>query len=384
MHKKKIVSYWSPFISKVATIKAVYNSAISLNRYSNGEFESIIIDVFGEWKNNNKVNSNKIKIHSLNYIKFLFKFSSEGFIKSRIKYIIIFMYSFLALKKYLIKFRPDYLVVHLVTSLPLFLNLLFNFDTKLILRISGKPKMNLIRYFFWKIALKKVYKISFPTSETLEYFKSLNFSCTEKFVLMNDPIIQINEINKKKREQINDLEIKDKNYFLAIGRLTKQKNFLFLIKCFSKLILDDPSLKLVIIGEGEDEIKMRNLIKQNKAQKNIFLLGHQKNVFKYLKNCKAFILSSLWEDPGFVIVEAISCNALIISSDCSSGPKEIIGNKNGFLFKNNSKSDFFKKFNLIINLSEAEKKDYKINAKKQLKNFSIFNHYKKLYKLLNE
>ena len=129
---------------------------------------------------------------------------------------------------------------------------------------------------------------------------------------------------------------------------------------------------------------MRNLIKQNKAQKNIFLLGHQKNVFKYLKNCNAFILSSLWEDPGFVIVEAISCNALIISSDCSSGPKEIIGNKNGFLFKNNSKSDFIKKFNVIINLSEAKKKDYKINAKKQLKNFSIFNHYKKLNKLLNE
>jgi hypothetical protein len=63
--------------------------------------------------------------------------------------------------------------VQLVTSLPLFLNLIYNFDTKIILRISGKPQINLIRYLFWKIALKKIYKITFPTLESLEYFKRL-------------------------------------------------------------------------------------------------------------------------------------------------------------------------------------------------------------------
>lgn len=384
MYKKKTVCYWSPFINNVATIKAVYNSALSINKYSNGELESIILDVFGEWKNNDNLNSNKLKIKSLNYIKFLFGFSSEGFIKSRIKYIIIFIYSFFSLKKYLNKFKPDYLVVHLITSLPLFLNLLFNFDTKLILRISGKPQMNLLRYLFWKIALKKVYKITFPTLETLEYFKSLNFSCTDKFSLLYDPIIKIKDINKKKREPINNLVIKNCQYFLAIGRLTKQKNFLFLVKCFNKLLLNNPSLKLVIIGEGEEESKIQNFINDNKLQNNVHLLGFKKNVFKYFKNCKAFILSSLWEDPGFVIVEAITCETLVLSSDCPSGPNEIIGNKNGILFKNNSESDFIKKFNLLINLNEGEKKYYKINAKKKSKSFSIFNHYKNLYKLLNE
>jgi glycosyltransferase involved in cell wall biosynthesis len=384
MYKKKTVCYWSPFISKVATIKAVYNSALSLNKYSNGEFESIIIDVFGEWKNYNNLNSNRLKIHSLNYIKLLFSFSSEGFLKSRIKYIIIFISSFFALKKYLIKFKPDFLVVHLVTSLPLFLNLIFNFNTKFILRISGKPQMNLIRYFFWKIVLKKIYKITFPTLETLEYFKSLNFSCTEKFSLLYDPIIKIKDINKKKREPINNLVIKNCQYFLAIGRLTKQKNFLFLVKCFNKLLLNNPSLKLVIIGEGEEESKIQNFINDNKLQNNVHLLGFKKNVFKYFKNCKAFILSSLWEDPGFVIVEAITCETLVLSSDCPSGPNEIIGNKNGILFKNNSESNFIKKFNLLINLNEGEEKYYKINAKKKSKSFSIFNHYKNLYKLLNE
>ena len=52
MNKKKTVCYWSPYISNVATVKAVINSALSINRYSNQKYESLILDVFGEWKTN--------------------------------------------------------------------------------------------------------------------------------------------------------------------------------------------------------------------------------------------------------------------------------------------------------------------------------------------
>ena len=135
MIKKKTVCYWSPFISQVATVKAVYNSALSINKYSNNRFEAAIIDVFGEWKNCSINDLDKIKFYRLNYIKKLFAFSSEGFLKSRIKYIIIFFISFFSLKNFLYKYRPDYLIIHLVTSLPLFLNLIYKFDTQIILRI---------------------------------------------------------------------------------------------------------------------------------------------------------------------------------------------------------------------------------------------------------
>ena len=52
MNKKKIVCYWSPFISNVATVKAVLNSALSIKLYSNNEYDSVILDVFGEWNFN--------------------------------------------------------------------------------------------------------------------------------------------------------------------------------------------------------------------------------------------------------------------------------------------------------------------------------------------
>ncbi len=210
MNKMKKVCYWSPFISNVATIKAVINSALAINRYSDQKFESLIIDVFGEWKKNINNETHNLKFHSLNYIENLFKFSSEGFFKSRLKYLIIFLISFLSLKKFLIKVKPEFLIIHLITSLPLLLNLIYKFDTKIILRISGKPQMNFFRYMFWKIALKKVYKITFPTVESLEYLKNLKLADESKFELLYDPVIIVKDINKKKKEPIDNIDLKKK------------------------------------------------------------------------------------------------------------------------------------------------------------------------------
>ena len=86
-------------------------------------------------------------------------------------------------------------------------------------------------------------------------------------------------------------------------------------------------------------------------------------------------MSSLWEDPGFVIVEAIISETFVLSSDCSNGPKEIIGDKNGILFKNNSEEDFINKFKTFLSLDEFNKNKMKIAAKKTAKKFSIFSHY---------
>jgi glycosyltransferase involved in cell wall biosynthesis len=382
MKKKHTVCYWSPFISNVATVKAVINSALSINRYSNQKFESLIIDVFGEWKTNINNETYNLKFYSLNYIAKLFKFSSEGFIKSRLKYVIIFLLSFVSLKKFLIKVKPEFLIIHLITSLPLLLNLIYKFDTKIILRISGKPQMNIFRYLFWKIALKKVYKITFPTMESLDYLKNLKLADENKFELLCDPVFIIKDISKKKKEPIYNPNLKKNDYFLAIGRLTKQKNFIFLIKCFSKLVKDHSDIKLVIIGTGEEEKKINRFIKDNNLEQNIILLGYQKNVFKFLKNCKAFILSSLWEDPGFVLIEAMVSDCLVLSSNCPNGPKEIVEKKNGVLFQSNSETDFINKYKYLISLSNIKKKELRINAKKKIKNYSIFHHYQQLHKLL--
>ena len=114
----------------------------------------------------------------------------------------IFFICLIPLKNFLSKQKPDFLIIHLITSLPLFLNTLFNFKTKFILRISGKPKLNIIRSIFWKISLKKFIKLLSPTKETLEHFKTLNIANESKFELLYDPILNVNEIKNKIKHPI--------------------------------------------------------------------------------------------------------------------------------------------------------------------------------------
>lgn len=382
MLKNKIY-YWAPFIDHVATIKAVYNSVKSINGYSKNKYKGYIIDATGEWKNSNFFNQNEklfLKLTNLNIIR---TFSSYGFIRSRLKYIIIFFHCFFPLKNIIKQNKPQFLIVHLVTSLPIFLNLIYDFETKIILRISGKPKMNLIRKLFWKIALNKVFKITFPTLETLNYFKKLNIVDQKKIHLLYDPVIDVNFINQKKKEKISDTRIKKGQYYLAIGRLTKQKNFMLLIEYFIKSIKSNRNIKLVILGDGEEIRKLKNKIKEYNCEDYIFLLGFKKNVYKYLYNAKAFLLSSLWEDPGWVIVEAMFCDKFVISSNCPSGPKEIVDINKGLLFENKSIEDLAEKIEIFENLDEIKKKEIKVEAKKFTKNFTLLNHYKHLSKIIS-
>ena len=103
---------------------------------------------------------------------------------------------------------------------------------------------------------------------------------------------------------------------------------------------------------------------------------------KFLVNAECFILTSLWEDPGFVIVEAGISNTAVISSDCPNGPNEIIGN-NGFLFKNNDLNDLLKKFEVFLNEDKEVLLKKKILLKKNLKKFTLFQHFKKMNNILN-
>jgi len=256
------------------------------------------------------------------------------------------------------------------------LNFLFSFKTKIILRISGLPKLNFIRLFFWNIFLKKINIVTSPTKATLDYLKS-KFKLN-KIYLIRDPVLDVLNIENKKINK--DPNIKN---FVAIGRLTKQKNFIFLLECFKEIINKNPKIYLFILGEGEDYYKLNKFIKTNNLQKNIFLKGYRKNVFEYLKSSDAFILSSLWEDPGFVLIEAAYSNTFIISSNCNNGPVEIVDKeRNGFLFESNNKKDFLKVFDKFENSKISSIYEKKVNAKKMSRKYSLFNHYKEFIKIL--
>lgn len=379
----KSVYYWSPFLTHVATISAVIESAKSLKRYSK-KYDPVIIDACGEFESYSKtLIENQIKtinLTSFKYFKFLPK---NGFFKSRFSYILIFLFSFIPLYKVIKKKNPDYFICHLITSLPMLLAKLFNFRSKFILRISGLPKFNFFRKFYWKTCGNIFFKITSPTNATINHLQLIKIFDEKKILLLRDPIINIQKIEKLKKQKIDPYF--EKNQFLvAIGRLTKQKNFEFLINCFQKLTNSQPNLKLVILGDGEEMQNLKRLIHTKNLENNIFLLGHLQNVFNYLSRAKLFILSSLWEDPGWVLLEAAASNTLILSSDCKNGPSEIIDNNNaGQLYKVDNEQDFINKFNQIMSLDKIQIDSKKLFAKKKSYLFTKFQHFKNLEEIIS-
>lgn len=380
------IFYWSPFISKVATVSSVIRSAESIIKYSKNKnnINVAIINAIGEWQNYRQSIDSRIHMINLSKKNISESLPKESFFKSRLSYVLIFTLTFFKLLNLINKEKPDYVIAHLLTSLPIFLTLIIKNNTKIIIRISGLPKLNFIRYIFWKLFSKKIYKVTCPTASTYEYLKKINIFDRNKLFILRDPIIQMHEFSKKKNEKIEDLKIEKNNLIIGIGRLTRQKNFLLLIRAFEKILIKYPNYHLILLGEGEQKKLLTKEIIKLKLQNRISLLGYQKNVYKYLLNSDCFILTSLWEDPGFVMLEAALSNTFIISSNCPNGPNEILTNgQNGFLFQNNNLTDLLNKFDEFKSLTENELNKKKLFAKKQIKIFSQFAHFKSLKNIIN-
>ena len=372
--------FWSPHIDpQIATLRSVSNSIDSLTRYEK-KSKNFLFNVFGEWDEHYFQKVEKINLISNRNLK---NRKFKGFFNSRLLYLLIFFTSYFPLKKILNKDKPDYLIVHLITSIPILLFTLNNFKTELILRISGYPRFNFLRFLLWKISSTKIKYVICPTEETKNFLLRKNIFKREQVVFIPDPIISIKKVNILKREK---LEIKStKPYFLSIGRFTKQKNHIFLINFFSKNSNYLKDNNLIIIGQGELQNAYNKLIKDKKLNDKIKILGYRKNIFNYLYNAKCMISCSLWEDPGFVMVESASVNTPIISSNCPNGPREFIGkNENGFLFNSNNENSFREALDNFLASSKEKINKKVIGAKKRSKMYTSFYNSKKLSNILNE
>jgi glycosyltransferase involved in cell wall biosynthesis len=381
----KSVFYWSPCLTKVGTVKSTLNSAIALSKYSKNKYIVKMINSCGEWDEyKSELEKNNIEIINFQhkYFKYLPK---NGFFKSRISYLIIILFSFFPLLKLLKKEKPEFIIIHLITSLPILLNNLFDFNTKFILRISGFPKLTFFRKYLWKISSKNIFKITCPTKDLLSNLIEQKIFTKEKLFYLQDAIIRIKDYRSN---NISDINLENKiitknNFFLSVGRLTKQKNYNYLISEFKCHLNNHKNDILLVIGEGEERKKIEKLIKSNNLTRNIFLLGRINNVYPYMKKARALILSSLWEEVGFVIVEAAFSNLFVVSSNCPNGPVEFLEQgRAGYLFESNKKDALCLKLS-DFNQMEKNLKEFKIKAKKNSSNFTLFRHYMNLKKILS-
>ncbi|MBI5787879.1 MAG: glycosyltransferase [Candidatus Schekmanbacteria bacterium] len=151
----------------------------------------------------------------------------------------------------------------------------------------------------------------------------------EKIRVIHNPV-DINKIKELAEEPVN-LSCGNEFQIVTAGRLTTPKDYVTLLKAI-KIVRNYLNVHLSILGEGKDEGMLRNFSLDLGISEMVSFLGFQKNPYKYMAKSDLFILSSLWEGFGNVIVEAMCCKVPVIATDCPYGPGEIIfQGKNGIL-----------------------------------------------------
>ena len=124
----------------------------------------------------------------------------------------------------------------------------------------------------------------------------------------------------------------DCKFLIAAGKLAKWKGFDYLLRACKELKNKKINFKLIILGDGPEKKNLNELSKELKIDNNVNFLGYVKNPLKYFKKSDIFILSSLVEGMPNVLIEAMMCDCTIVSTDCETGPKEILhSGKYGYL-----------------------------------------------------
>ena len=259
------------------------------------------------------------------------------------------------------------------------LSKLFGFN--LIIRSNSSPagwSKNFIKKCFYKIGLHAAKKVIVNSKDFKKIIKKeFNINATTIYNPLNK-----NEIIKLSKKKIKFSFFK-RNYLnlINVGRLEDQKDHLTLLKAI-KIVNERIKVKLLIIGNGKNQDELNKYINENNLNSAVKILNDIHNPFPYLCRSDLFILSSLFEGLPNVLLEAITLKKFVISTNCSTGPSEILLNgKGGILvpIKN------YKKMAENIIYCHRNKKILKkktIYANKKLDRFDLknnLNNYLKIF-----
>ena len=187
---------------------------------------------------------------------------------------------------------------------------------------ESKLRSNLIKFFYPR-ADKTV-----CVSREMEKILNENYGVhnTQTIYNMMDTDENIRLSREELPETNKNLMMGDKEQFnfINLGRLDHQKGQWFLIRSFRKVADKHENARLFILGEGDLRRDLKGLIKGLYLNSNVYFLGEQGNIFPYLANSNCFIMSSLWEGLPMSLIETLSLNVPIISTDCKTGPREIL------------------------------------------------------------
>jgi len=241
------------------------------------------------------------------------------------------------------------------------------------LGLNGKINLWLIKTLYAKadVIISKAVGMQ-EDMQNLFHFKN-------RQIVINNPY-DINYIEQLSLEKVDDFSFhQDKKYLISVGRLIALKRNHELIETLVKL---PDNVEIIFLGDGNQKEYLQDLVKKLDLKHRVHFLGQVQNPYKYIAKSDIFISCS--ESEGFpnVLVESMICQTVVVSSDCVSGPKEILGdNECGLLFDVGKKERLLGHIGFLLE-DENERKIFIKKARKRAEDFSVENIIKKYKEVL--
>ena len=253
---------------------------------------------------------------------------------------------------------------------------------KVILRSNSSPEG-------WSknIFKLKLYELGFKLADGI-IVNSINFKKQLRTKFNVRATCIYNPVNKKDIIKLSKQKIR-LNFFnkktlnmISVARFEDQKDHVTLLKAMNKL-KSKINFKLLLIGDGSKEKSIKAFVKKNNLGKSIKIIKNIKNPFPYIVKSNLVLLSSIYEGLPNILLESIVLKRFIISSNCPTGPAEILSNgKGGFLFKVGDFNDLYNK--ILIFKKKKILKSKIIFAQKNLKKFEYDLNLKKYKKFIDK